>query len=103
MEKLQERGISATVVNARFAAPLDKECICSLAQKHRLLVTLEENVASGGMGEHVAALLMEEQCRIKLLRIAVPDTFVEHGDVDTLYRVLGMDADTVTNRICEGL
>ncbi len=103
MEKLQERGISATVVNARFAAPLDKECICGLAQKHRLLVTLEENVASGGMGEHVAALLMEEQSRIKLLRIAVPDTFVEHGDVDTLYRVLGMDADTVTNRICEGL
>lgn len=103
MEKLQERGISATVINARFAAPLDKECICGLAQKHRLLVTLEENVASGGMGEHVAALLMEEQSRIKLLRIAVPDTFVEHGDVDTLYRVLGMDADTVTNRICEGL
>ncbi len=103
MEKLQERGISATVVNARFAAPLDKECICGLAQKHRLLVTLEENVASGGMGEHVAALLMEEQSRIKLLRIAVPDTFVEHGDVDMLYRVLGMDADTVTNRICEGL
>lgn len=103
MEKLQERGISATVVNARFAAPLDKECICGLAQKHRLLVTLEENVASGGMGEHVAAVLMEEQSRIKLLRIAVPDTFVEHGDVDTLYRVLGMDADTVMNRICEGL
>lgn len=103
MEKLQEHGISATVVNARFAAPLDKECICSLAQKHRLLVTLEENVASGGMGEHVAALLMDEQIRMKLLRIAVPDTFVEHGDVDTLYRVLGMDADTVTNRICEGL
>ena len=103
MEKLQERGISATVVNARFAAPLDKECICSLAQKHRLLVTLEENVASGGMGEHVAALLMDEQIRMKLLRIAVPDTFVEHGDVDTLYRVLGMDEDTVTNRICEGL
>lgn len=103
MEKLQERGISATVVNARFTAPLDKECICSLAQKHRLLVTLEENVASGGMGEHVAALLMDEQIRMKLLRIAVPDTFVEHGDVDTLYRVLGMDADTVTNRICEGL
>ena len=103
MEKLQERGISATVVNARFAAPLDKECICGLAQKYRLLVTLEENVASGGMGEHVAAVLMEEQSRIKLLRIAVPDTFVEHGDVDTLYRVLGMDADTVTNRICEGL
>lgn len=103
MEKLQERGISATVVNARFAAPLDKECICSLAQKHRLLVTLEENVASGGMGEHVATLLMDEQIRMKLLRIAVPDTFVEHGDVDTLYRVLGMDADTVTNRICEGL
>lgn len=103
MEKLQECGISATVVNARFAAPLDKECICGLAQKHRLLVTLEENVASGGMGEHVAALLMEEQSRIKLLRIAVPDMFVEHGDVDTLYRVLGMDADTVTNRICEGL
>ena len=98
-EKLKEHAISATVVNARFAMPLDKECVKKLVESHLLLVTMEENVASGGFGEHVAAFLEEERLQIPLLRIAVADDFVEHGSVEELKRALGLDADSVTEKI----
>ena len=82
--KLAEKGIPTTVVNARFAMPLDKNCLRKLAESHPLLVTMEENVASGGFGEHVAAFLEEEALHTKVLRIAIPDCFVEHGSVGEL-------------------
>lgn len=83
-KKLAEKGIPTTVVNARFAMPLDKNCLRKLAESHPLLVTMEENVASGGFGEHVAAFLEEEALHTKALRIAIPDCFVEHGSVGEL-------------------
>lgn len=72
------------MVNARFAMPLDKNCLRKLAESHPLLVTMEENVASGGFGEHVAAFLEEEALHTKVLRIAISDCFVEHGSVGEL-------------------
>jgi 1-deoxy-D-xylulose-5-phosphate synthase len=97
--KLAGHGIDATVVNARFAMPFDRECIRRLAEDHTLLVTMEENVASGGFGEHIAAMCIEEQIGMQVLRIAIPDQFVEHGSVEQLRRVLGIDADSVTERV----
>lgn len=97
--RLAEYGIAATVVNARFAVPLDRECILSLAGNHGLLVTMEENVASGGFGEHVAALLSDEQIPVQLIRIAIADQFVEHGSVEQLKEALGLDVDSVTQKI----
>ena len=98
-KKLAEKGIPTTVVNARFAMPLDKNCLRKLAESHPLLVTMEENVASGGFGEHVAAFLEEEALHTKVLRIAIPDCFVEHGSVGELKKALGLDADSVTEKI----
>ena len=98
-KKLAEKGIPTTVVNARFAMPLDKNCLRKLAESHPLLVTMEENVASGGFGEHVAAFLEEEALHTKALRIAIPDCFVEHGSVGELKKALGLDADSVTEKI----
>ena len=98
-KKLAEKGIRVTVVNARFAMPLDKNCLRKLAESHPLLVTMEENVASGGFGEHVAAFLEEEALHTKVLRIAIPDCFVEHGSVGELKKALGLDADSVTEKI----
>ena len=98
-KKLAEKGITTTVVNARFAMPLDKNCLRKLAESHPLLVTMEENVASGGFGEHVAAFLEEEALHTKALRIAIPDCFVEHGSVGELKKALGLDADSVTEKI----
>lgn len=98
---LLEQGIDATVVNARFAAPVDMECVEYLAQTHELLVTMEENVRSGGMGEHVAAALLEKGMDVSLLRVAIPDRFVEHGSVEQLKKALGLDAESVTEQILD--
>lgn len=98
--RLKAGGHSVTLVNARFAAPLDEACICRLAQTHRLIVTMEENVASGGMGEHIAALLSRGQSQARLLTVALPDCFVEHGSINKLKEVLKIDADSVVSSIC---
>lgn len=102
-EKLSNRGISATVINARFMAPLDEEAILSAAEKYSLIVTMEENIASGGFGEHVAALLETRNQSVKFLPVAIENRYVEHGDVERLRTVLGIDADTITEKICEEL
>lgn len=102
-EKLSNRGISATVINARFMAPLDEEAILSAAEKYSLIVTMEENIASGGFGEHVAALLETRNQSVKFLPVAIENRYVEHGDVERLRKVLGIDADTITEKICEEL
>lgn len=96
---LKEQGYSVTLVNARFAAPLDEACIRRLADTHELIVTMEENVASGGLGEHVAAFVCREQLSVQLLAVSVPDQFVEHGSVGKLYEMLGLDAASVAERI----
>lgn len=98
---LADQGIEATVVNARFASPLDEECLTELASTHELLVTMEENVRSGGMGEHVAAALADAGKAVALLRIAIPDQFVEHGSVEQLKQALGLDAESVTEQILD--
>ena len=98
-EGLHERGIAATLVNARFAKPLDEELILNLAPKHKLIVTLEENVINGGFGEHVTEFLCRSRCRFRILNIAVPDDYVEHGNVDILRRELKIDALSIIERI----
>ena len=102
-EQLEKEGIHATVVNARFAVPFDSEAIKELAGEHELLVTLEENVQSGGMGEHIAMFLATERIDMGILSIAIPNQFVEHGNVDLLKQALRMDAVSVTQRIMEVL
>ena len=96
---LKEQGYAVTLVNARFAAPLDEACIRRLADTHELIVTMEENVASGGLGEHVAAFVCKEQLPVQLLAVSVPDQFVEHGSVGELYEMLGLDVASVAERI----
>ncbi len=98
---LAEQGIDVTVVNARFAAPLDLDCLRELAETHELLVTMEENVKRGGMGEHVAAALADTGKAGALLRVAIPDSFVEHGSVEQLKQVLGLDAQSVAELILD--
>ncbi len=104
--KLKEQGFAPTLVNARFAKPLDGELLDQLAKNHQLLVTMEENVASGGFGEHVLQYLHQEPKQelergFQVLQIAVPDVYVEHGNVDILRKELGIDGDSVAGRILD--
>ena len=96
---LEENGINASLINARFAMPFDKECIQELCAKHKLLVTMEENVQSGGFGEHVSAYIKENKIDIDVMTIAIPNAYVEHGNVDRLKQIVGIDAETIVSRI----
>ena len=96
---LREKGIDASLINARFAMPFDKECIQKLSAKHKLLVTMEENVQSGGFGEHVSAYIKENNIDMDVMTVAIPNAYVEHGNVDRLKQIVGIDAETVASRI----
>ena len=98
-DRLKEEGYSVTLVNARFMMPLDEDTIRDLIPNHRLLVTLEENIGSGGFGEHIARFLCEEQLDIEWMSIAISDSFVEQGSVDELKKMLEIDADSICERI----
>ncbi len=99
--RLKAQGISCTLVNARFVKPIDTELIDLLLPDHSLLVTLEENVASGGYGEKVRAYTDTLQTKTKVINICIPDCYVEHGSVDILRKELKIDAESVVQRILE--
>lgn len=96
---LKDMGYSCSLVNARFVKPIDEEMVREMSQSHKLLVTMEENVESGGFGEKVRECLDELQTSCRLLSIAIPDEYVEHGNVSLLYQEVGIDADSVIKRI----
>lgn len=98
-EKLKEEGYSCTLANARFVKPFDRELVDQLAKKHRLIVTMEENVLQGGFGLPVTAYIHEHDPKVKVLNIALPDAYVEHGNVSVLRKGLGIDSDSIIQRL----
>ena len=98
-EKLKNKGIDATVVNARFVSPIDRQIIKELSKKHKLIVTMEENVLSGGYGEHVCEYVLSNDIDVKVLPIALPDAYVEHGNINILFHELGMDTESIYKRV----
>lgn len=100
-ELLQEQGLSVTLVNMRFVKPFDMELVRELAKSHDLLVTMEENVRSGGFGEQVAAFAMEEELPARVQIIALPNRFIHQGSVSSQMRETGIDAQSVAEKILE--
>ncbi len=100
---LLQKGMDVTIINARFAQPFDTEMLEKELPAHRLLVTMEENVASGGFGEHVEAWCAEHRPGQEVMKVAIPDAFVEQGEVSLLKEKLGMDAGSIASRIQEAV
>lgn len=98
---LKEIGYSCTLVNGRFIKPIDTEILEELAKDHKLLVTMEENVKSGGYGEKVRDYVQEQDLPVEVLTIALPDEYVEHGNVALLYEEVGIDPVSVTKKIIQ--
>ena len=98
-EELKKLHYQCTLINARFAKPLDEELLLSLSADHKLLVTLEENVITGGFGQQVTQFLTDTGQMIKVLQIAIPDQFVEQGSVGRLREETGLDTDSIVKRI----
>jgi 1-deoxy-D-xylulose-5-phosphate synthase len=100
--ELAKRGIEATVVNARFAKPLDAELIIDIASRIKRLVTVEENAVSGGFGNSVVELLQQSGISdIQLKSIGIPDEFVEQGSQSVLRAKYGLDAEGITKQVLE--
>lgn len=96
---LKEMGYSCSLVNARFVKPIDEQMLKELTAEHRLIVTMEENVSSGGFGDRVREYLGTLGTACKMLAVSIPDEYVEHGNVGLLYQEVGIDADTIVKRI----
>lgn len=96
---LAQKGISAGVVNARFAKPLDANLLRDQATKTKALVTLEENVLSGGFGQGVMAFLNDQAIDLPILTLGLPDTFVEHGKTPSLKAKLALDPQGIAASI----
>ena len=100
-EVLMDSGVSAAVVNARFLKPLDEPLILPLAAQIRKVITVEDGVLEGGFGSAVLEILADQGITgVKVKRLGIPDQFIEHGDVDTLYHDCGCDEDAIVR---EGL
>lgn len=98
-EILSEHGIEATVINARFAKPLDTELILPLAQRIGRVVTLEEGCLPGGFGSAIAESLLDADIAVPLTRIGIPDKLVDHATPDESKADLGLTPPQMAERI----
>jgi 1-deoxy-D-xylulose-5-phosphate synthase len=98
-QKLKAEGWNCTLANGRFIKPFDKKLIDHLAKNHWLIVTMEENVLQGGYGSLINGYIHEHYPKVKVLNIALPDAYVEHGNVSLLRKGLGIDSDSIIWRM----
>ena len=98
-ELLAQQGIEAGVVNMRFVKPLDEDLLAEYIKSKQLLVTIEENVLAGGFGSAVAEYLADRQGTAKLLRMGLPDEFIEQGTHDELLDLVGLQPQAIADRV----
>ncbi len=99
MKNLNEQNIDITLVNARFIKPLDENLILELIKEHNFIITYEDNSVIGGFGSYINNLLIKNSYKGEIINIGIPDKFIEHGNVDQLFKQYNMDVDSVTNMI----
>ena len=104
-EKLAAKGITPTIADARFAKPLDRDLILSLAENHAAMITIEEG-AIGGFGSHVSQLLADEGVfdrGFKYRSMVLPDTFIDHANPSDMYAAAGLNADDIESKVLDVL
>ena len=103
-DRLAKEGIRATVVNARFAKPLDEDLLLALTQSHRLILTVEESYLNCGFGSAVLEMMEANNALYagpRVIRLGLPDVLIPHGSQSLLHAKFGIDADAIYNRIKE--
>ena len=102
-ENLKKKGINITIVDARFAKPLDENLIWQLATDHESIITIEEG-SIGGFGSHVSQLLSEKKLLDKDLKfrsMIFPDKFIDHDKPDVMYKIAGLDSKSIEEKILD--
>ncbi|MDK2887582.1 MAG: 1-deoxy-D-xylulose-5-phosphate synthase [Thermoanaerobacter sp.] len=101
---LEQQGIQAAVINARFIKPLDEECISRYALRTRRVVTIEEHVLQGGFGSAVLELLGDRGLRnVQVVRLGIPDEFIQHGSREILLARCGLTVEVLVNTVIKML
>ena len=100
-ELLLEKGRKVSLINARFVKPIDEKAVDEACNTHRLIVTMEENVTTGGYGEKVLEHMSLQGYQNQFLNISIPDAYVEHGNPEILKEKIGIDAMSIVKRIEE--
>lgn len=98
-KKLADENISAELINMRFIKPLDINLLNDIANRFDKIVTLEENTIIGGFGSAVSEFIVDNSFKNKILRIGLPDDFVDHGTQAELHKILGIDPEGIFNKI----
>ena len=98
-EILAKDNINITVVNARFLKPMDEKLLHELIKMHSKVITIEDNVISGGFGSRINKFIIDNNYNVKVENIGIPDKYVEHGNVDELFEAIGMSDEQISNRI----
>lgn len=97
---LKAKGYQVSLINARFVKPVDEDMVIEAMPSHKVIVTMEENVRNGGFGEKVEDILVEAGYQGDFLGVHLPDAYIEHGSVETLKKDIGLDAESIAERIC---
>lgn len=98
-EKLSLEGINCEVINMRFAKPLDTDLLDDIAERHSRIITAEENSLPGGFGSAVVEYFNDNNYKNDILRIGLPDHFVDHGTQEELHHLLGIDPDGIAEKV----
>ena len=104
-ENLKKRGINLTIIDARFAKPLDEKLIWQIANDHEVLITIEEG-SIGGFGSHVAQFLAEKNFldnKLKFRSMIFPDKFIDQDKPEQMYKIAGLDSDSIVDKILNAL
>ena len=101
-EELKVKKISASLINLRFIKPLNKEQIINFAKNHKMIVTVEENVINGGVGESISQIITSNNIKCKILNIGINDEFIPHGSIHELRALAGIDKDSIKEKIIKG-
>jgi len=96
---LSENGINAEVINMRFVKPIDEEMLHKVCCKFSKIVTLEENAVVGGVGSGMADFITDNNYKTSLLKIGLPDNFIDHGTQAELHNILKMDSAGIAERV----
>lgn len=100
-DKLIEQGYEPTLINMRFIKPIDEAMIEKVCQTHKLIAVIEENVQTGACGERVSEYVMRKMLPSHVLTLALPDDYIEHGSVDVLRKMTGIDSESMSEKIIE--
>lgn len=96
---LKRRRLSLTLVNARFIKPLDRDMLDDIMRKHKLIITIEENVCHGGLGSLVSEYCGDKNSRTRVRCIGLPDNYIEHGARQILLKITHLNAEGIAERI----